>query len=252
MALAVLFASGVAVLFATPGAQAAPGYLYPNLKTLKPTDLQFDTKGGHYLLRFSNRVLNAGQGPLELRGKTVDTPSGYKTKVFQRIYDSAGNYKTTEAVGTFAYHPSHGHMHFGDFAEYQLWTRADYDKWVSRGRSYQEQYEVKGTKTTFCVYDTTKVDLSLPHAPRRKGFETCTRRRQGLSVGWGDRYSHRLDDQWVDLGTSPLEDGRYVLRSVADPKNRLYESPDKRSERRESRIKNAAITYFRVESGAIR
>jgi lysyl oxidase len=260
MALAVLLASGVALLAGAPGAEAAPTrLLYPNLKTLKPKGLRFDTETingtTHDVLRFTNTVWNSGQGPLDLRGKTVDTPSGKKTRVYQRVYDAEGNRKMSEPVGLFVYHPApdHDHFHFGDFAEYQLWTRRDYKTWVERGRRYQEQYEEKGTKTTFCVYDTTRVDLSLPYSPHRKGFTTCTRWRQGLSVGWGDSYGYWLADQWIDLGPSPspLRDGRYVLRSVADPKERIYESRDKRSKWRESRIRNAAIKYFRVEGGDI-
>jgi hypothetical protein len=39
---------------------------------------------------------------------------------------------------------------------------------------------------------------------------------------------------------------------VADPKNVLYESPNRRYEWRESRIKNAAVvTYFTVEGDTI-
>lgn len=257
MALAVLLASGVTLLSVTSGTlAAAPEPLYPNLKTLKPIDLRFDTirRSGttRYVLRFSNTVWNSGRGPLELRGKTVDTPSGKKTKVSQRIYDSAGTHRTTEAVGLFVYHPSHEHMHFGDFAEYQLWTRADYDKWVDADKSYQEQFEQKGTKTTYCVYDTTRVRGNLPGSPRSKVYRGCDEKRQGLSVGWGDTYKFKLPDQWIDLGGAPLEDGDYVLRSVADPKNRLYESANKRDTNlRETRMNNAAITYFTVEGGTI-
>jgi hypothetical protein len=38
-------------------------------------------------------------------------------------------------------------------------------------------------------------------------------------VGWGDTYRYYLVDQWIDLGTSSLPDGQYILRSVADPSN---------------------------------
>ncbi len=259
VASAVLLASAITLLSAAPGAQAAnPKPLYPNLKTLKPKGLRFGTYPidgtRHHILRFTNTVWNAGQGPLDLRGKTVTTPSGKKkTKVFQRIYDRKGDYKTSEAVGLFVYHPapSHDHFHFGDFAEYQLWTRADYDKWVDADKSYQEQFEQKGAKTTFCVYDTTRVRGNLPGSPRSKVYRRCDEKRQGLSVGWGDTYKFKLPDQWIDLGGAPLEDGDYVLRSVADPKNRLYESANKSDTSRESQQANEGVTYFSVQGGAI-
>ncbi|MDP8947913.1 MAG: lysyl oxidase family protein [Actinomycetota bacterium] len=255
VALAVLLAGGVALLSTTEATAAKPKPLYPNLKTLKPTRLTFGTYpiGGtrHYILRFTNTVWNAGQGPLEVRGKIVRTPSGKKkTKAVQRIYNRKGDYETTKPVGTFVYHPSHNHMHFGDFSEYQLWRRADYDKWVRMGRDEQERVEKEGAKNGVCMLDTRKVK-DLRGTPERKVYRFCTTRRQGLSVGFGDTYNYRLPDQWVDLGTAPLKDGDYVLRSVADPKNILYESPNRRYEWRESRIKNAALTYFTVEGGTI-
>jgi hypothetical protein len=48
-----------------------------------------------------------------------------------------------------------------------------------------------------------------------------------------------------------MADGRYVLRSVADQNNRIYESKGKSNEARESRKANAAVTYFSVEGGVI-
>ena len=38
-------------------------------------------------------------------------------------------------------------------------------------------------------------------------------------MGWGDTYGYYLVDQWIDLGTSSLPDGQYILRAVADPSN---------------------------------
>ena len=253
MAFAVLLASGVALLSATPGAQAAPNYLYPNLKTLKPTELQdFGTARingtRHNVLRFTNTVWNSGQGPLELRGKTVTTSTGEKkTKVFQRIYDGSGDY-TSKAVGVFVYHRSHNHFHFGDFAEYKL-------RRLSSAGNNEPVIRIEGAKTTFCVMDTL-MQANLPGSPDFPVYNWCGEKRQGLSVGWADAYGWQLPGQFIDLGrarsgTPPLPDGKYLLRSVADPENRIYESPNRRNELRESRVKNSAKIYFTVEGGTI-
>jgi lysyl oxidase len=243
LAVAVAVALFIVILGISETSKAAPAYRYPDLKTLKPTDLQFDTVGGSQVLRFSNTVWNRGQGPLELRGKTVTTSTGDKTRVFQRIYDGSGNY-TSKAVGVFAYHPSHNHFHFGDFARYELWTRAEYDRWVESGGS-QGQAQRRGSKTTFCIMDTRKV-RDLTGSPGSTVYSQCGRTLQGLSVGWGDTYGYHLPEQWIDLGTTRLADGRYVLRSVADPKNRLYESANKNNALRESDSANANKTFFTV------
>ena len=63
--------------------------------------------------------------------------------------------------------------------------------------------------------------------------------RQGLSPGWGDTYDYYRAEQWIDLGPmdspgSELDPGRYVLRSVTDPKNVIYESANKADTSRES------------------
>jgi hypothetical protein len=257
---AILVAAGVALvlLLSASGARAAT-LLYPDLKTLKPTDLQFATATingtAHQVLRFSNTVWNAGEGPLELRAKTVTTTSGKKTRVSQRIYDDAGGYITRHA-GDMVYHASHNHFHFQNFARYELWTRADYDNWLASGRT-EGQAQRRGTKTTFCVMDTF-IDPhgyveQLPRTPSSAYYTQCGQSFQGISVGWGDRYLYDLPEQWIDLGTSspPLLDGNYVLRSVADPTNRLYESSNKNDSRRESGRANEAVTFFSVEGGTI-
>ncbi|HEV2786160.1 MAG TPA: hypothetical protein VGV67_07230, partial [Solirubrobacteraceae bacterium] len=58
------------------------------------------------MLRFSNTVWNAGEGPLEIHG----TPGGNST-VTQRIFDDTGGF-TDVGVGTdLLFHPSHDHFH---------------------------------------------------------------------------------------------------------------------------------------------
>ena len=64
---------------------------------------------------------------------------------------------------------------------------------------------------------------------------------QGLSPGWGDTYDYYRPEQWIDLGQGKLADGQYVLRSVADPLNMVYESPSKATGT-ESAEDNEAIT----------
>ena len=48
-----------------------------------------------------------------------------------------------------------------------------------------------------------------------------------------------------------MPDGQYVLRSVADPLNKVYESPGKADSSRESAEDNEAITLFGVQKGQL-
>jgi hypothetical protein len=76
--------------------------------------------------------------------------------------------------------------------------------------------------------------------------------RQGISPGWGDTYDYFRFEQWIDLGEKgSLPDGQYVLRSVVDPTNKIYESPNKADVSREGQEANEAITTFAVQKGQL-
>src|SRR5918911_3915068 len=74
---------------------------------------------------------------------------------------------------------------------------------------------------------------------------------QGLSPGWGDTYDYYRFEQWIDLGQSSLADGTYVLRSVTDPDNLVYESANKGDTSTEGQPDNESITTFTVQGGKI-
>ena len=73
----------------------------------------------------------------------------------------------------------------------------------------------------------------------------------GLGVGWGDTYDWYRQLQWIDLGQNTLGNGTYVLRSVADPNNVVYESASKSDPVRESVQDDEDQTTFVVSNGTI-
>jgi hypothetical protein len=249
-------------LVVLPTAAVAASPLYPNLRTLPPRDLRFDTTDVsanaegviHNVLRFSNTVWNAGEGPLELRG-TIN-PSTKTGTAFQRVYDNEGGFKDVETGNTFYWHAAHQHYHFDNWGRYELWTKADYDNWIAGGR--KEGNPIIGSKTTSCVEDEEFIK-NLPHQPYPPAYEAngCFPNSQnlmlqGLSPGWGDTYDYYRPDQWIDLGANgKLADGTYVLRSVVDPLNKIYESANKSDPATEGEIDNEAITVFNVEGGKL-
>lgn len=224
---------------------AMHGPHYPNLKTRPPSDLRYAQVSIdgvlQWVVRFSNTVWNEGEGPLELIG----TSSGTKTNVKQRVYWSTTATGTYDEypVGEFDFHPTHNHWHFGNFAKYELYTKAE---WMANNTNGQKRGE--GTKTTFCIIDTRRWSGSLPAA-----YTQCGQTKQGLTVGWGDTYPFSLADQWVVLGQSKLTEGAdYVLRSVADPMNQLYESENKNDSAREGQAANQALTCFKIRRDRLR
>lgn len=247
---------------------AAPAFAatdqYPDLKTLQPRALRFDTvnvsggdtsqTGVHDVLRFSNTVWNAGPGKLVLRG-ALD-PATKRGPAYQRVYDTSGAFKELNTGSVMYYHPSHDHYHFEDWGVFQLWTAAKYDAWVAGGgATVQEQ---TGSKTTSCVLDEEFIAEVLGSSwPGVFGFGGCNPNdsgdlMEGLSAGWGDTYDWWRADQWVDLGPGgKLANGDYVLRSVVDPTNKIYESANRADTSREDQKVNDAVLRFSVRNGAI-
>lgn len=250
---------GVVLYLAVPSptiATDAPHY--PDLRTLPPSDLKFDTAVvdgvSRPVLRFANTVWNAGRGPLHLVAKNDKAQK--KSQVFQRIYSdytATGAY-TERRVGEFVLHPGHNHFHFENFAHYQLWEAAAWDQWVAANRPTEERALRRGAKTTFCIMDTHQRDATLVGSPKAAAYKLCGRTTQGMSVGWGDTYGAHLADQWIILDTPVLADGSYVLRSVADPLNVLQESAIEDAPTnadQEGARANEAITRFSVRNGVI-
>jgi hypothetical protein len=206
--MAVGSLSCVAVLFAVSAWSQATSRT-PNLKPLPASGIALVRDiTGNSLLRFATTSWNNGAGPLELVAGEVE--AGDKQKVYQRVYLSDGT-SFLNYAGSFTYHPAHDHIHFDDYALYTL------QPVNAPGGSLRT-----GSKTTFCVMDTTKVDTSLPGAPPQAVYTTCGRVIQGMSVGWGDTYGAHLEGQDVDFTGNP--DGIYQLKIEIDPKKHLIES----------------------------
>lgn len=235
LGIVVLLLLGV-LIPVIPSARAAGPPLYPDLKSLNPSQLYFDTASlagqHHYLLRFSSTVWNAGEGRLEIQGDPDPTGS---SGIYQNLYDAptGGSLATQQFVtNDYTYHPSHYHYHLDDFAEYQLLKRDTTGSYQATSR--------RGHKTSFCIMDYVRVTSSGPSAGQ---YSNCNATRQGMSVGWGDTYYASLPNQWIDLGTAPLADGQYAVRVVADPRNKLNEAGRDGN--------NDAVTYFSVQNGTL-
>ena len=184
----------------------------PNLKPLPASSLSLVADvSGSSTLRFSTTSWNNGTGPLQLEAGSVDTGSG-KQQVFQRIFLSDGT-SFLRLAGYFEWHPAHNHFHFDDYALYTL------QPVNAPGGSLRT-----GSKTTFCVMDTTKINAALPGAPTQAAYSTCGQYIQGMSVGWGDTYGSHLAGQEIDFTGNA--DGIYQLQIEIDPKKVIIESTE--------------------------
>ncbi len=251
----------VVVAAATPvGAAGTP--LYPDLKTLPPRELKFDRADitpdlsgvFHNVLRFSNDTYNIGQGPVLVNA--LINPTTKSGPSSQRVMNSDATFTDTPLNNNVYWHAAHHHYHFDHWGDYQLWTQAAYNAWIASGRTVGAP-SYTGAKTTSCITDEEFI-ATLPGTPYPGpyGLSGCdvdgtNTIHMGLSVGWGDTYDWYRQDQWIDLNQDTLANGTYVLRSVADPDNIVYESAGKADTTRESVQDNEATRTFVVAGGAL-
>jgi hypothetical protein len=231
---------GVGVLAASAPASAgsAPPALLPDVIMRPITEIRIQKSVGVKLLRFASIIGNSGAGVVELK---PDSPADSAEndcnddgdplndrKAFQRIFgDSDGDGVFTRGddevllkrfAGCSIFHPAHDHWHFEEFARYRLVK-------PKTGRVV-----ASSEKVSFCVRDSIHVDAGLAGSPSSIYYGACTQDSiTGLSVGWADYYGSTLPGQELDIRGLP--DGRYCLRIVADPADRLRESNQANNDR---------------------
>jgi hypothetical protein len=204
-------------LASSAGCPSGEAELRPNIRALPPTSIaMLDATN----MKFSATSWNSGDGKLELiaRSPQTDPATGQlKQPVDQRVRCSGGGFYDRPA-GSAEYHAAHNHVHYNDYANYILEPA---DGGLQNPR--------QGSKTTFCIMDTTGVNSQLRGASAAPVFDWCPTQdpsfnTQGMSVGWGDTYGSHLAGQSLFIGD--LAAGMYRLRNVFDPKNMLLEKAD--------------------------
>lgn len=211
---------------ASPMPTRGSSVLRPDLVTLPLDDLSIERSPGVRNLRFANVVGNRGPGVLELFPVSDDCDGdgdpGNDRSAYQRLYgDSDGDGVFTRGVdqpaverfvGCTYFHPEHDHWHLEDFTRYVL------------ARHPTGRVVAVSDKVSFCLRDSLPA-WSLAGAPAEPYFGECTQDgTTGVSVGWADLYAADLFGQSLDV--RGLADGRYCLRSLADPSRRIVERRD--------------------------
>ncbi len=222
-------------------------------------EVAYDSTKGYGQLMFEVRVMNLGEGPLELVGtgkwlcgsdtvadRHVRCKEGdetndsiYPRQIFeQNIYALKNGQlqKNTRTAGTMAYdgHPGHDHFHADYYARFSLLKPIEYQPDTSK-------WEVIGgsRKASFCLWDmqfcdeeNKKCDMRGRYYDEQNlanyGFGTYRScddpHRQGISVGGIDWYGLHYDGQNLRLPPN-TENGLYFLKIEIDPFN-FYEEAD--------------------------
>ncbi len=178
----------------------------PDLGIAQLSDIRIDTSSGRRLLRFTTVIVNVGDGPFEVRGSRSSTTAPMSGH--QCLYDGTTCTLQSTSVAMQWSGDGHNHWHVTGLQKYVL---ERLDNGVKVGT---------GAKTGFCFFDNVMYRLTLPGAPSSARYTGCGTQASlavtmGVSVGWGDRYSYYLTNQWIDI--TGLNAGRYRLTVTADP-----------------------------------
>jgi hypothetical protein len=224
--------SPVAPTPASPPTSPDIRLLLPNLRSLPAEPSHIEVVSGTRHLRFAASFSNVGTGPLELLPDAATScPQGQRHVVQAFSHDANGDglfragqdrQQSTTPAGCMLFHPAHKHWHFDATARYAL-TRPG----SAAAISAQD-------KVSFCVRDSGPLNRATAGKPT---YGECERdRRQGLSVGWYDRYRARLPGQSLAVPDG-LPPGVYCLHTEADPNRLLRESREN---------DNAAVQAVRI------
>lgn len=178
-----------------------------HVKNFKPQDCQVQegttTPGTRRVLRFTFTTPNLGDGDL-IVGRPEDN------------------------LEWFEWGECHGHYHFKEYADYRLWTPAQFDEYKAFRDANPDMLAadilaanpqlqpVVGEKRGFCVIDIWPY-LEKPGPPK---YVLCD--LQGISLGWADEYGDFLDSQFIDItGVAP---GQYVLEAEVNAEHVFQET----------------------------
>jgi hypothetical protein len=156
-------------------------------------------------LRFTTGPRDAGPGPFEIDYNPTDAELGLQTPgaAFQRIYYSDGT-SFLRPAGRFQFHPAHGHYHYLDFLQFQLF----------RVNGHSLTPAGSGKKLGLCPADELFASWTVFNQEQSHTFTancgyTPGTASLGLNVGWGDVYRWQRPGQYVDFSNDP--DGYYLL-----------------------------------------
>jgi hypothetical protein len=228
-----------------PARAAAPADRLPDLSMTKPADLRVETTStGARRLRFTTSIVNIGAGPFETRASRRST-SDSTMGVSQRIHNTVGGTRVHETTEVARYAgDGHDHWHVQRVAHYELFSPTGAGPVLRRD-----------SKVGFCFFDTNPYRLSLPGAPTSRQYlqSGCGSRsslfvKNGISVGWSDRYPWNFAWQLIDV--TGLAAGEYMLRVSADPKAQFEELIEKNNcNWTRIRIPRTAATVQVLDSG---
>lgn len=180
--------------------------LVPNVtETYVNAEFTFDEPSGTFVLGppklfFDTVAQNLGEVAVDIES---DDPANQQNPTASQCVAWTELFcRERRPAGAFEIHPDHGHIHFLDFAKYEL-------RKLHEGGTvdFSESGLVAiSDKVSFCLIDLMKVrDDALPAGT----YNTCSDVREGISPGWADVYGAALEGQQFPL--EGVQEGTYAI-----------------------------------------
>ncbi|MDX6658482.1 MAG: hypothetical protein QOH62_3275 [Solirubrobacteraceae bacterium] len=194
----------------------------PDLIMAPPSNLYVGrSPKGHLRLYASNRIINVGAGPLELKG----TRSGAREMVARQVLYRRGNRPIVI--------PDAGEIYFKfvDSGRGSYWKyshAASFELWTLDPQGTRVRLRRTGPKLDYCFRDLQRV-RSYARTPRRQIYPACSQARGlasdrlGVSPGWADIYPSTYPENWIDI--TGLK-GCFAFVHRADPLGKIAEESD--------------------------
>jgi hypothetical protein len=189
---------------------------------LYPRGLLTETVGGERHLKFTSIIVNTGEGPFEIHGQRAAGAPTMDT-VQQRIFDDVGGSRDVDTPATLVFGgDGHNHWHVTDLENFDL-VRLDNGSKVGtfekRGFCFVDSFRYTSSNPAYYLQKNTGTTGGRSCSP---GDTSANETHMGLSIGWGDKYSNTLPDQYINI--TGLTPGNYRLIGTADPNGWFTES----------------------------
>jgi hypothetical protein len=195
----------------------------PDLRMAPPSHLKVRRVGKVVRLLAENRIVNVGQGPLELTAEHRGNPkgSGYRFAEATQVVRDAGGDRIAFPLAGWVYWkaiPGQGHY-------WKFWRAARFELWTLNADGTRAKLQRTGPKLSYCFRDLDRV-RTWKRTPKKRVFPACSQKlgrralRLGVSPGWADVYPETYHENYISV--TGLR-GCFAFVHRADPLGDLIE-----------------------------
>jgi len=196
----------------------------PDLRMAPPSALRVQKVGKVVRLLATNRIVNVGAGPLELRAPHTGNPktSSYRfASATQVVRSRSGPAVFFPLAGWIYWKAIPGQGHY-----WKYWRAARFELWTLGPDGTRENMIRTGPKLSYCFRDLKRV-RTFERSPKHRIFPACSQSfgrkelRLGVSPGWADIYPSTYHENWISI--TGLK-GCFAFVHRADPLDDIVEA----------------------------